>query len=394
MDIKHISKDHASQNIPLNYEEAYALGQYALKGCDGDALAQIQSIAMLSALHNKATYAWQWAREGRHVHNGHSLPPNAAEQIAGVCAAIFDLDIGESEFGFANPGVPYVMDNCGMGGDLIVTANVSTLAALIAATAGIPMCKHGSPANADGGRHGSSDFISETLGLDQYPRKDILEQCIEAESFGYIEALDVRYKRIHIQTHEVAKLPHMNDIVGPITSPVNPQLLARRVLGLNQLVPPVIAAEAYRILNQRGITNLRHGLFVRGFADERHLKGIDEVSICPGGTQVAELCGNDIREFALTAEDFGISAVPVASISPPENMSKGDFSLSILHQEIGGAPLQMVLANASLLFVLAGHAVDYRDGYRIAGEVFESGGVVATVARLKRIIPARAVVVG
>lgn len=394
MDIKHFSKDHASQNIPLNYEEAYALGQYALKGCHGDALAQIQSIAMLSALHNKATYAWQWTHEAQHVHGGHNLPPNAAEQIAGVCAAIFDLDIGESEFGFANPDVPCVMDNCGMGGDLIVTANVSTLAALVAATAGIPMCKHGSPANADGGRHGSSDFISETLGLNQYPEKEVLEQCVEIESFGYIEALDTRYKRIHRQTHDVAKLPHMNDIVGPITSPVNPRLLTRRVLGLNQLVPPAIAAEAYRILNQREITNLQHGLFVRGFADERRLQGIDEVSICSGGTQVAELCGSDIREFTLTAEDFGISPVLAESISPPEKMSKGDFSLNILHRRIGGAPLQMVLANASLLFVLADYAVNYRDGYRMAGEIFESGGVVSKVARLKAIIPSRAVLVG
>lgn len=393
MDIKHFSKDHASQNIPLNYEEAYALGEYALKGCRGDALAQIQSIAMLSALHNKATYAWQWTHEGQRAHNGHNLPRNAAEQIAGVCAAIFNLDIGESEFGFAKPDVPYVMDNCGMGGDLIVTANVSTLAALVAATAGIPMCKHGSPANADGGRHGSSDFVSQTLDLDSCPEKEVLEQCVEVESFGYIEALDIRYKRIHRQTHDVAKLPHMNDIVGPITSPVDPQLLTRRVLGLNQLVPPAIAAEAYRILNQRGITNLQHGLFVRGFADERHLKGIDEVSICPGGTQVAELCGNDIREFTLVAEDFGLSPVSVESISPPGGMSKGDFSLSILYGKIGGAPLRMVLANASLLFVLAGRAADYCDGYKMAEEVFEGKGVVGKVARLKTIISAKGVAV-
>jgi anthranilate phosphoribosyltransferase len=183
----------------------------------------------------------------------------------------------------------------------------------------------------------------------------------------------------------------MNDIVGPITSPVNPRLLTRRVLGLNQLVSPAIAAEAYRILNQRGITNLQHGLFVRGFADERHLKGIDEISICSGGTQVAELCGSDILEFTLAAEDFGISPVSVESISPPEKMSKGDFSLNILHRKIGGAPLQMVLANASLLFVLAGHAFSYLAGYKMAEEVFASGDVIKKVERLKMIIPTRGV---
>lgn len=392
--VKHFSKDHASQNIPLNYEEAYALGQYALKGCNGNALAQIQSIAMLSALHTKATYAWQRTEEAQRVHSGHDLPPNAAEQIAGVCAAIFDFDIGESELGFVSPDVPCIMDNCGMGGDLIVTANVSTLAALVAAAAGIPMCKHGSPANADGGRHGSSDFISGTLGLDTCPEKEVLERCVEEMNFGYIEALDTRYKRIHRQTHDVAKLPHMNDIIGPITSPVNPHLLTRRVVGLNQLVPPRIVAEAYRVLNQYQITDLQHGFFVRGFADEHHLQGIDELSLCPGGTQVAELRGDDIREFTLTAEDFGLPPVPVESISPPAGMSKGAFSLDILNRKIKGAPLQMVLANASLLFILADRAANYREGYRLAKEVFESGVVAAKVDRLREIIPSPSIVIG
>jgi anthranilate phosphoribosyltransferase len=387
MDIKHLFKNHAFQNIPLNFEEAYDLGCYALKGCNGNTLAQVQSIAALSALHNMATYAWRWTLEAERFH-GHRLPRNAAEQIAGVCAAIFEEDIAKSDFGFAKPNVPYVMDNCGMGGDLIVTANVSTLAGLIAAAAGIPMCKHGSPANADGGRHGSSDFIAQTLGLATRPSKEVLERCVETECFGYIEALDTRYKHIHSQTHDVAQLPHMNDIIGPITSPVDPQLLTRRVVGLNQLVPPRIVAEAYRILDQRGTTDLQHGLFVRGFADKNHLQGIDELSLCAGGTQVAELHDDEIREFTLTASDFGLSPISVESISPPKPMSKGEFSLRILRHQIDGAPLRMILANASLLFVLAEQAADYRRGYEMAEEVFASGAVADKVERLRSIIPA------
>lgn len=30
MDAKHIIEDHQYQNIPLNYDEAYELGQYAV----------------------------------------------------------------------------------------------------------------------------------------------------------------------------------------------------------------------------------------------------------------------------------------------------------------------------------------------------------------------------
>jgi len=126
MDIGHVLKDHAYQNIPLTFEEAYALGMYALQGCGGDELAQHQSISALCALHNRATYGWQWS-SALERHHRHQLPRNAAEQIAGVCAAVFEHDIAESPSGFLTPHVAYAMDNCGMGGDLTVTANVSTI---------------------------------------------------------------------------------------------------------------------------------------------------------------------------------------------------------------------------------------------------------------------------
>ena len=385
MEVKHFLKDHAYQNIPLAFDEAYSLGLYALEGCAGNQLAQIQSIAILSALHTRSIYAWQW-NEVAVRHHGHHLPQSAAEQIAGVCAAVFQSDIAVSEFGFLKPNVPYAMDNCGMGGDLIVTANVSTIAALIASAAGIPMCKHGSPANADNGRHGSSDFIS-LLGITTYATRNEVEACIEAEGFGYTEALDVRYKRIHLQTHKVAMLPHMNDIIGPITNPLSAQLMTRRVLGVNHLVSPRVVAEAYQILNERGVTNLKHGIFVRGFADSCRYEGMDEVSICEGGTQVVELRDGVISERHLYAQDFGLCPVLPALVSPPRGMSKGDFSLGILRGEISGAPLEMVLANSALLFHLAERSQNLKECYEMAESVHRSGKAYEKAEAVRKRLP-------
>jgi len=382
MEIKHFLKDHAYQNIPLTYEEAYSLGCYVLEGCSGNVLAQIQTIAVLSALHTKSTYAWRW-RKMVERHHGHRLPKTAAEQIAGICTAVFQNDIAVSTFGFLEPNVPYAMDNCGMGGDLVVTANVSTIAALIAAAAGIPMCKHGSPANADAGRHGSSDFVS-LLGINTCATRNEVERCVETECFGYTEALDVRYKRIHLQTHKVAMLPHMNDIIGPITNPLSPQLMSRRVLGVNHLISSRVVAEAYQILNERGITYLRHGIFVRGFADSCRYEGMDEVSICEGGTQVAELRDGIIHEYYLNAPDFGLYPISSATISPPHGMSKGDFSLGILRGEITGPPLEMVFANAALLFYLAGRSQNLRECYAMAEAV---GARYEKVLRVRQRLP-------
>lgn len=372
VDIRHIMKYHTSVNIPLNYSEAYNLGQFALQGSNGDdnRLVQIQSIAALCALHNKALYSWQNNGDNL-VPNMDCLPNNAAEQIAGICAAIFENDIAKSKFGFLNPKVDYAMDNCGMGGDWVMTPNVSTLAAFIAASAGIPMCKHGSPANTDEGRYGSSDFVHLICGINTFADKVTMERCLEQTNFAYTEATEVGYKKIHLQTHKIALLPHMNDIIGPITNPLNPHLLKKRVLGLNHLIPPRIVAEAYLILNSHGITNLEHGLFIRGYVDKGRTLGVDELSVCPGGTQVVELKDGEIKEYDLFADDFGLEAVSKESIIPIGD--KGNFSLGILSGKVDGPPLQMVLANAALLFYLSGKSGSLKNAYQDAKQVFDKG---------------------
>lgn len=348
MDIKHLIKWHGSRNIPLNFEEAYELGKEAVEACRrwfGAGLARVQTIVALTQLHTRATYAW---RNNGNVECECRLPEDASEMIAGVCAAIFEHDIGKSSSGFLEVDAT---DNCGMGGDLVVTANVSTLAGLIAANAGVRVCKHGSPANADAGRHGSSDFV-QLLGIPTMATRWEVERAVNEFGFGYTEALDTRYKYIHLQTHKFAKLPHMNDIIGPITNPINPHRLKRRVLGVNHLLDPVVAARAYQILNEHGVTKMERVLCVRGFTDRDRAGGMDELSICEGGTQVAELRQGRISTYSLVAKDFGIKTVPANQISPPDRMSKGDFSLRILRNEELGGARAMVIANAALLLYL------------------------------------------
>lgn len=379
-DVKQVMKEYAYQNIPLWYDLAYELGCKAIAACatDVDPIERIQSVATLSALHNHATYA--------HQGDGKSTPVNAAEQIAGFCAAVFEQDIARSQFGFAQPDVPVVMDNCGMGGDLVVTANVSTLAALIAAAGGIAMCKHGSPANADQGRHGSSDFV-KLLGLKDYMSKAEVERMVAAFGFGYIEALDERFKRIHWQTHMYARLPHMNDIIGPITNPVNPQLMTRRVIGVNHLIDPYVVADAYRILNRKGVTNIQRLAAVRGYVSRGSQAGMDELSICAGGTKVAWLADTEIVVEYLAAGDLGLATAPVEAISPPAGISKGQFSLDILHREVSGPAVDMVLANAALLFHLDTD-LPLAEACTAARDVYSTGAPAQLVERMQVALPA------
>ncbi|MDI6720927.1 MAG: hypothetical protein QMD85_00950 [Candidatus Aenigmarchaeota archaeon] len=349
-------KQKAYRDKPLDFEEAYLLGVYALspyKEClkgifnQEKQIVEKQSIAALCALHDETIYRSE----------------QSPEQIAGICAAVFDYDIATSENGFLMPKIEYAMDNCGMGGDLYRTPNVSTIAALIAAADNIQMCKHGSPGNTDS--TGSSDFL-RYLGVNLFSEKENVERDVEKYYFGYTDALDTRYKSIHVQTHKSAHLAHMNDIIGPITNPLHPSLMKKRVLGVNHLMEPKRVAEAYNILNEKGITDLQHGLFVRGFVNDERDGGIDEVSIFRGGTTVAELKNGKIDVYNLCAEDFGIHTQKYFE-TPGE---KAKFSRHILEGEVQGTPRDLVLANAAILEYLA-KELDFKEGFRRAKEALE-----------------------
>jgi hypothetical protein len=125
--VNKLLKVQGYQNKPLSFDQAYVLGAFSLSpfvsALNGifempTAKVHIQSVAALTTFHNRAVYQDQ----------------DSGEQIAGICSAVFDYDLGESSAGFVNPNVNEIIDNCGMGGDLIKTPNLSTIAALIASS--------------------------------------------------------------------------------------------------------------------------------------------------------------------------------------------------------------------------------------------------------------------
>ncbi len=352
-------KQYAYQNKPLDFDQAYLLGIFSLIPYITELrglldlpteMITLQSIAALCAFHNHALYQKE----------------NSGEQIAGICAAIFDYDIGTSLNGFLIPQKE-VMDNCGMGGDLYRTPNLSTIAALIAATGEISMLKHGSPGSTN--NVGSSDFLQYNQ-VYLFPSTETIIKTIQKYNFGYIDALDENYKRIHILSHGKAKLAHMNDIIGPITSPVHPSSLRQKILGVNHLLPPERVAEAYLILNAKGITSVEQGLFIRGYSSTEREEGIDEVSITSGGTRVVELDRGKVISYHLFARDFGLAEVGIQELDP--GVDKALTSTNILRGKILGAKKSAVLANAALLFYVA-QGKEFNKGTNLARLILDSG---------------------
>lgn len=154
-----------------------------------------------------------------------------------------------------------LVDTCGTGGDRSGTINVSTIAALVVAGAGVPVCKHGGRAASS--KAGSADVL-EALGvvIDLGPAE--VAHCIEEAGIGFCFA--PRYHpamRFAGPVRRELGVPTAFNFVGPLA---NPARVRRQVVGVGD---PSMAAKMARVLAAGGAVR---ALVVHG-AD-----GIDELS--------------------------------------------------------------------------------------------------------------------
>ena len=120
----------------------------------------------------------------------------APEQVAGFLVALAAKGPTADELvGLLDTmgalGVPLVLpaevhrravDVVGTGGDRSGSVNVSTMAALVVAGAGVPVVKHGSrKASSD---VGSADLL-ESLGVTIAPGPAVVARCVEEAGFGF-----------------------------------------------------------------------------------------------------------------------------------------------------------------------------------------------------------------
>ncbi|MDQ1128852.1 anthranilate phosphoribosyltransferase [Microbacterium sp. SORGH_AS_0888] len=185
-----------------------------------------------------------------------------------------------------------VLDIVGTGGDRFGTVNISSMSAIVAASAGVPVVKHGNKAASSSS--GSSDVLRE-LGIELALSPDAVAETLARTgiTFAFASAFHPGFRHAAATRAELG-VPTVFNFLGPLCNPARAEANAVGVAQLDRV--PLITG----VFRTRGAT----ALVFRG--DD----GLDEMTTT-GHSRVWEVSLGDIHEHDIDPRDLGL---PLARI--------------------------------------------------------------------------------
>lgn len=262
------------------------------------------------------------------------------------------------------------MDIVGTGGDGKGTLNISTAAALVVASLGVPIAKHGNKAQSS--KSGAADALA-ALGVNINAGIGTIERCIAEANIGYMNAPNHHAAMRHVMPARVELgVRTVFNMIGPLTNPAG---VKRQLTGTftRALLRPMI-----EVLSKLGSEKawLVHGM-----------DGTDEISIA-GPTYVAALADGRVTQFTVKPEDAGLSEHPFGQIlggTPEENTSKMRALLAGDRTPNLAAFRDAVAFNAAAALMIADRVGSLKEGVPMAMAALDDGRARATLEKLVRL---------
>lgn len=247
-----------------------------------------------------------------------------------------------------------LIDTCGTGGDGSGTFNISTTVALVAASCGVAVAKHGNRAVSS--KCGSADVL-EALGIRIDLSPEQVELCIETTGIGFLFAPHFHPAMGYAAApRKELGLRTIFNILGPLTNPASP---TGQVLGVYH---PGLTEVMAQVLSNLG---RERAYVVYGYP------GLDEISLV-GETRVSKLENGQITTFSLAPEDLGLTRATMADIEGGNAQVNAYKIRSILAGEKGSGR-EIVLLNAAAALVVGEAAKDLAEGVKKAAEAIDGG---------------------
>jgi anthranilate phosphoribosyltransferase len=258
-----------------------------------------------------------------------------------------------------------LMDTCGTGGGLS-TFNISTATALVAASAGISIAKHGSRSIAS--LSGSADVL-EALGvkidLEPHQIEDMIEKI--GIAFLYAPLFHPVMGKVLPPEQDLGIKTIFYSLIGPL---INPAFAKRHLLGVYRL--DLLDTVTY-VAKELGYTN---AMFVHG------LDGLDEISLL-GSTRINHLKDSEVTTFEIAPEDFGMTRCTIEDIATGTPQKNAETINQVLSGEMGGPRRDAIVLNAAGALIIVGKADDFESAIHLANELIDSGKAAEKLAELK-----------
>ena len=254
----------------------------------------------------------------------------------------------------------------GSGKDTVKTFNISTCAAIVAASAGIDIVKNGS--RSESSVTGATDII-ESLGIPPGLRDDQAISYLDQHHFVYADAgvyfpkMSRRYVGKFLFFHPLSYLLSMASGVA-----------------FNNIVFGISDRNTQKVANLLDACDVNNYMVVCGEVGDGM---IDEISTC-GPTMITVRIHGTKKSYVLEPEEIGIErsqAQDIASGKTPDDNKR--IALDILSGTGTIAQEDIVCVNAAAIMLLSGDAKDMKSGVQMARDLLRSGAAATKLAELQ-----------
>ena len=246
------------------------------------------------------------------------------------------------------------LDTCGTGGDGKNTLNISTASALLLASMGVKVAKHGNKAVSS--KCGSADVL-EALNIKINLEPNEIEEQINNNNFGFMFAPNYHsaMKYVGPTRKKIGKRTIFN-MIGPLSSPA---LVERQVVGVFDKKLLTIFANALKNLNIKfaWIINSEDGL--------------DEISPY-AKTNVIQLKNNEISDLVIDPKELNVNADKFENLLGDDAQFNADKMVDIFKGEDNDFS-KAVCLNAAAGLVVMEKQLNFKDSYNEAREYILTG---------------------
>jgi anthranilate phosphoribosyltransferase len=259
------------------------------------------------------------------------------------------------------------IDTCGTGGDGISTFNVSTAAAIIAASAGATVAKHG---NRSSSRVSGSTEVLDVLGIDTEAGVDVVERCLAEARIGYLNARLLHPAMKHASpVRQAIGVRTIFNLLGPLTNPAGAK---RQILGVPR--PELLDLVAGALLE----LDAEHAWVLHG-------GGLCDLTITDE-TTIVEVRSGRLRRRVVTPESVGLKRAILSDLMVSSPGQSAAVMLDVFRGQ-RGPQRDHALLSAGAALVVAGVAEDLTAGVQAASAAVDDGRAMVTLAQWRSLAP-------